>query len=72
MLYKIIISGSIGNAWFEEMKVTQLADNLTSLCGRLTDQAALYGILRRINDLGIELISVNRLREADRPQEQRI
>ena len=72
MLYEIVIRGSIGDAWFEEMKVTQQADNLTSLRGRLTDQAALYGILRRINDLGIELISVNRLREADRPQEQRI
>ena len=72
MLYEIVIRGSIGDAWFEEMKVTQQADNLTSLRGRLTDQAALYGILRRINDLGIELISVNHLREADRPQEQRI
>lgn len=64
MLYEIIIRGSIGEAWFEEMKVTHLADNQTSLRGRLPDQAALYGILRRINDLGIELLSVSRLREA--------
>lgn len=72
MLYEILIRGSIGDDWFEEMKVMQQADNMTSMRGRLTDQAALYGILRRINDLGIELISVNRLPEADRPQEQKI
>ena len=72
MLYEIVIRGCIGDAWFEEMKVTQQKDNLTSLRGRLTDQAALYGILRRISDLGIELISVNRLPESDRAQETRI
>ena len=71
MLYEIVIRGSIGDAWFEEMTITQQADNLSSLRGCLIDQAALYGILRRINDLGIELISVNRLREADRPEEKK-
>lgn len=71
MLYEIVIRGSIGDAWFEEMTITQQTDNLSSLRGRLIDQAALYGILRRINDLGIELISVSRLRDADRPEEKK-
>lgn len=67
MLYEIIIRGYIADAWFEEMKVTRQADYMTLLRGRLIDQSALYGILRKISDLGMELISVNRIQEASGP-----
>jgi len=63
MLYEIVIRGYIGDAWFEELTVIQQPNFATMLRGRLIDQSALYGILRKINDLGIELISVNRIHE---------
>jgi len=59
MIYEIVIRGYIGDPWFVELEVIQQADYTTVLRGKLIDQAALYGILRKINDLGIELISVN-------------
>lgn len=68
MLYEIIIRGYIGDAWFEELRVTGQADAMTTLRGNLIDQSALQGVLRRINDLGMELISVNGIPEADEPR----
>ena len=44
--------------WFEDLKVTQLPDGKTLLSGPILDQAALHGLLNRIRDLGMELISV--------------
>ena len=63
MLYEIIIGGYISETWFEGLTAVKKPDRTTALRGRLVDQAALYGVLRRINDLGVELISVNRIRE---------
>lgn len=63
MLYEIVIRGYIGDAWFEELSVIKQPDFATTLRGRLIDQSALYGVLRKINDLGIDLISVNRIQE---------
>jgi hypothetical protein len=64
MLYEIII----GDSWFDELNVTRQADSMTTLRGRLIDQAALQGVLRRISDLGMELISVNSIPETDEPR----
>jgi len=63
MLYEIVIRGYIGEAWFEGFTVLKQPNFATMLRGRLIDQSALYGVLRKINDLGIELISVNRIEE---------
>lgn len=63
MLYEIVISGYIQETRFEEFTVTKQPDFTTKLRGNLADQSALYGILRSINDLGLELISVNRVEE---------
>ena len=65
MLYEIVIRGHIGDAWFEELTVTRQPDYMTLLRGRLIDQSALYGVLRKIIDLGMELISVNLIPEDD-------
>lgn len=67
MLYEIVIRGYISDAWFEALRVTGQADSLTTLRGSLIDQSALQGVLRRINDLGMELISVHGIPEAEEP-----
>ena len=63
MLYEIIIGGYIREAWFEGLTIMEQPDFTTKLRGDLIDQSALYGVLRTINNLGVELISVNRLEE---------
>ena len=62
MLYEIVIGGYICETWFEGLLAAKQPDLTTKLRGQIVDQAALYGVLRRINDLGLELISVNRIR----------
>ena len=60
-IYQIRIGGQLGEqwtAWFEQMTLT-LADNGdTLLTGPVVDQAALHGLLRKVRDLGLPLISV--------------
>ncbi len=67
VLYEIVIRGHIADGWFEEMTLTRQPDFMTLLRGRLIDQSALYGVLRKINDLGMELVSVSPVREAEGP-----
>lgn len=61
MLYEIVISGYIQDTWFEELAISTQPNITTKLRGDLVDQSALYGVLRKINDLGVDLISVNRI-----------
>jgi hypothetical protein len=63
MLYEIVIRGYIGDTWFEDLTVIRQPNFETMLRGQLMDQSALYGVLRKINDLGVELLSVNRIDE---------
>jgi hypothetical protein len=63
MIYEIIIGGYISEAWFEGLTVIKQHDFTTRLRGDFIDQSALYGVLRIINDLGVELISVNRIKD---------
>lgn len=66
-VYEIRIRGHLDRrwvAWFEEMTITQLENGETVLSGPLADQAALYGLLRKVRDLGLPLLSVTRV-EAD-------
>ena len=53
MLYEIVISGYIQETWFDELTIIKQPDLTTKLCGNLVDQSALYGVLRKINDLGL-------------------
>jgi hypothetical protein len=71
--YRIRIRGHLDPAWstwFDSLTVTQEEDGTTELTGPLTDQAALYGLLARLRDLGATLLAVERL-AADGPAAKR-
>ena len=60
--YEIVIHGHLTAQWadvFEGMEITCLPEGNTCIYGRLPDQSALYGLLMRLRDLGVTLISVN-------------
>ena len=54
--------------WFEGLMITRTAEGETLLTGEVSDQAALYGLLAKIRDLGLSLVSVKHI-ESDPPQE---
>jgi hypothetical protein len=67
-MYHIKIKGHLDDTlagWFEEMTVTNLEEGDALLAGPLPDQAALLGVLKRISNLGLTLISVNAVTEGD-------
>ena len=62
--YQIRIEGHLGNQWadwFDGFAITLEADGKTLLSGPVPDQPALYGLLRKVRDLGMPLISVNQV-----------
>jgi hypothetical protein len=62
MIYQIRLRGHLGpqwTDWFDGFAITLEEDGDTLLTGRILDQAALYGLLRKVRDLGIPLVSVN-------------
>jgi hypothetical protein len=66
-IYQIRIEGQLDQRWlrfFEGLNISTLQDGETIIRGAM-DQAALHGILNRIRDLGMELISVQRYRPQD-------
>lgn len=63
-LYQIRVKGHLDRhheEWLTGFSMTHLPSGETVLTGQLTDQAALYGLLLRIRDLGIPLLSVNKI-----------
>ena len=47
-------------AWFDGFALTQAGDGTTVLTGFVVDQAALHGVLRRLADVGLPIVSVTR------------
>ena len=63
-LYEIRIEGHLDSrwaAWFEGMTITALDNGETLLTSPVIDQAALYGLLKKVRDLGMPLLSVIRI-----------
>ena len=62
-IYQIRVKGHLGpqwTDWFEGLVITLEDNGETLLSGVVVDQAALHGLLRRIRDLGMPLVSVSR------------
>ena len=62
MVYQIRIKGHLGQqwiGWFEGLTITLEEDGNTLLSGPVIDQAALHGLLKKVRDLGMPLLSVN-------------
>jgi hypothetical protein len=61
--YQIRVKGRLERrweSWFDGLRLS-IDHDTTMLSGTLTDQAALYGVLLKIRDLGVPLLSVQRL-----------
>ena len=59
--YEIRIRGHLDrrwSVWFDGMALTQHSDGTTTLDGQVADQAALQGLIQRVRDTGLPLISV--------------
>ncbi len=64
-LYEIRIKGHLDDrwaAWFGGLTLTREDNGETLLTGQVVDQVALHGLLRKVRDLGMPLISVTRVR----------
>jgi len=67
MVYQIKVKGHLGHQWtdwFDGLTITLEEGGDTLLTGPLVDQAALHGLLKKVRDLGMPLLSVNRVKPA--------
>lgn len=63
-VYQVRLQGHLGDQWtnwFEGLTITLEENGQTVLTGSVADQSALYGLLKKVRDLGISLVSVNRV-----------
>jgi hypothetical protein len=59
--YEIRLAGRIEQrwaAWFDGLTLSHLSDGTTVLSGPVVDQSALHGLLQKVRDLGLQLVSV--------------
>ena len=67
--YEICLKGHLNRrwaAWFDGLSLSRESDGTTILRGPIPDQAALHGLLQKVRDTGLELVSVVCI-ERDRP-----
>jgi hypothetical protein len=65
MVYQIRIEGQLGRHWtdwFEGLTITALDNGETLLTGPVVEQAALHGLLKKVRDGGMSLVSVMRVK----------
>lgn len=66
-IYRIRVKGHLDDRWstaFDGMSLQREDDGTTVLAGPVVDQAALHGLIARVRDLGLPLLSVKRIDEA--------
>ena len=64
VVYQIRLKGHLGSQWtdwFGGLTITLEEEGDTLLTGPVADQAALHGVLKKVRDLGMPLVSVNRV-----------
>jgi hypothetical protein len=62
--YEIRIAGHLDSrwaAWFDGLSLSNQCDGTTLLRGAVADQAALHGLLQKVRDVGLPLLSVTRI-----------
>jgi hypothetical protein len=62
--YEIRLKGHLDNrwaTWFDGLTLTTCSDGTTTIHGLVVDQSALHGLLQRVRDVGLPLISVTRV-----------
>ncbi|TFV79238.1 hypothetical protein E4P39_00810 [Blastococcus sp. CT_GayMR19] len=72
--YEIRVKGHLDArwaAWFDGMSLTRESDGTTNVHGPVVDQAALHGLLQKLRDTGLPLMSVTQV-EADQPADRPI
>ena len=65
--YEIRLKGRLDarwTAWFDGLTVSYDNDGTTVISGQIVDQAALHGLLQRVRDLGLPLVSVKQVEGA--------
>ena len=63
-IYQIRVKGNLDKRWsnwFDDFTVTSQANGETLMTGPVADQSALHGLLAKIRDLGLPLLSVKRM-----------
>ena len=62
--YEIRLQGHLDarwGAWFDGLSLTKDSDGTTVIAGQVVDQAALHGLLQKVRDVGLPLVSVARV-----------
>ncbi|HEV8545973.1 MAG TPA: hypothetical protein VGQ64_06745 [Candidatus Limnocylindrales bacterium] len=70
--YEIRLKGHLDGrwaAWFDGLSLSLESDGTTVIRGPVADQAALHGLLQKVRDVGLPLVSVNHV-EADKAEEK--
>ena len=76
-VYQIVVKGHLDSEWsdwFDGLTITQVGSGETILTGPLADQTALHGVLIKIRDLGLPLLSLKRTetgKEQDEEQDRK-
>ncbi len=70
--YEIRLKGHLDarwSAWFDGLSLSREADGTTIIHGPIADQAALHGLLQKVRDTGLPLVSVIRVEPEPRPDD---